>query len=121
MDVCIVGAGFTGISAALHLAEAGLRVAVLEANRVGWGASGRNGGQLGSGQRVGQRRLEEWFGPDVARRLWQIGEEAKAQVRTRIRRHGIECFLRDGCAASAAPAAPVARFEGRGRASQYGV
>ena len=96
VDVCVVGAGFTGISAALHLAEAGLCVVVLDANRVGWGASGRNGGQLGSGQRVGQRRLEEWFGSDHARRLWQIGEEAKALVRRRIRRHRIECFLRDG-------------------------
>ena len=95
-DVCIAGAGFTGISAALHLAEAGLRVVVLEANRVGWGASGRNGGQLGSGQRVGQLRLEKWFGREQARRLWQIGEEAKALVRDRISRHGIECFLRDG-------------------------
>ena len=50
-DVCIVGAGYTGLSAALHLAEAGLDVVLLEAQRVGFGASGRNGGQLGSGQR----------------------------------------------------------------------
>ena len=95
-DVCVVGAGFTGISVALHLAEAGLRVVMLEANRIGWGASGRNGGQLGSGQRVGQLRLEEWFGRDQAQQLWRIGEEAKALVRERIRKHGIRCFLRDG-------------------------
>ncbi len=95
-DVCVVGAGFTGISAALRMAEVGLRVAVLEANRVGWGASGRNGGQLGSGQRVGQRTLEKRFGRERARRLWQVGEDAKALVRERIRRHGIECYLRPG-------------------------
>ncbi len=95
-DACVVGAGFTGLSAALHLAEAGLRVVVVEANRVGWGASGRNGGQLGSGQRVGQLQLQKWFGHEQAQRLWQVGEEAKALVRRRIERHGIECFLREG-------------------------
>ena len=53
-DVCVIGAGYTGLSAALHLAKAGRRVVVLEAHRVGWGASGRNGGQLGTGQRRDQ-------------------------------------------------------------------
>ena len=53
-DVCIIGAGYTGLSAALHLAELGYSVKVLEAHRAGWGASGRNGGQVGSGQRVSQ-------------------------------------------------------------------
>ena len=53
-DVCIVGGGYTGLSAALHLAEAGMSVVLLEAQRVGFGASGRNGGQLGSGQRMDQ-------------------------------------------------------------------
>ncbi len=50
----MVGGGYTGLSAALHLAEAGYDVALIEAHRVGFGASGRNGGQLGSGQRVDQ-------------------------------------------------------------------
>ena len=95
-DVCVVGAGFTGVSAALHLAEAGLDVLVLDANRIGWGASGRNGGQLGSGQRVEQRFFERKFGMDHARRLWDIAEEAKLLVRGRIRRHNIDCQLKPG-------------------------
>lgn len=97
-DVAIVGGGYTGLSAALHLAEAGLEVALLEAQRVGFGASGRNGGQLGSGQRVDQVKLEKTLGPEAAARLWDLGEEAKALVRQLCARHGIDCDLRDGVA-----------------------
>jgi gamma-glutamylputrescine oxidase len=81
-DVCIIGAGFTGLSAALHLAKAGLDVVVVEAHRVGFGASGRNGGQVGSGQRLEQDALEKMAGPEAAHRLWDMGEEAKALVRS---------------------------------------
>ncbi|WP_323040921.1 FAD-binding oxidoreductase [Gemmobacter sp.] len=80
-DVCIVGAGYTGLSAALHLAQRGLRVVVIEAHRAGWGASGRNGGQVGSGQRLDQDVLEARLGKGDARHLWQIAQEAKALVR----------------------------------------
>jgi len=80
-DVCVVGAGYTGLSAALHLAQRGLRVIVLEAHRAGWGASGRNGGQVGSGQRLDQDWIEARLGREDARHLWQIAEEAKALVR----------------------------------------
>lgn len=97
-DVCIVGGGYTGLSAALHLAEAGLDVVLLEANRVGWGASGRNGGQLGSGQRRDQAWLERVVGREEAHRLWDLAEEAKALVRDRIARHGIACDLKPGVA-----------------------
>ena len=61
-DVCIVGGGYTGLSAALHLAQKGLDVVLLEAHRVGFGASGRNGGQVGSGQRQDQVWLEKTMG-----------------------------------------------------------
>lgn len=81
-DVCIIGAGFTGLSAALHLARQGRRVVVLEAHRVGWGASGRNGGQVGSGQRQDQDWIEARFPKEDAHRLWEIAEEAKALVRS---------------------------------------
>src|SRR5271155_1583083 len=74
VDVCVVGAGFTGLSAALHLAEAGARVAVLEAETVGFGASGRNGGQIHTGLNQTQAELEKWLGKIQARDLWNLTE-----------------------------------------------
>lgn len=97
-DVCVVGAGYTGLSAALHLAEAGRDVVLLDAQRVGFGASGRNGGQLGSGQRRDQLELEAMLGKEDARKLWELGEDAKALVKSLIAKHRIDCFLRPGIA-----------------------
>ncbi|MEM1362548.1 MAG: FAD-binding oxidoreductase [Pseudomonadota bacterium] len=97
-DICVIGAGYTGLSAALHLAERGYNVMVLEAQRVGFGASGRNGGQVGSGQRISQPELEQMLGPEDAQKLWQIGEAAKAKVKSLIARHKIDCDWRDGVA-----------------------
>ena len=65
-DVCVVGAGYTGLSAALHLAGRGYSVVVLDAQRVGWGASGRNGGQIGTGQRCDEAWLEALTQADLA-------------------------------------------------------
>ncbi|WP_102107656.1 NAD(P)/FAD-dependent oxidoreductase [Oceaniglobus roseus] len=96
-DVCVVGGGYTGLSAALHLAEAGFSVVLLEAQRVGFGASGRNGGQVGSGQRQDQDWLEKRV-PGQARLLWEIAEEAKALVRDLARRHAGGAAWRDGIA-----------------------
>lgn len=97
-DVCIVGGGYTGLSAALHLAELGYDVVVLEAHRVGFGASGRNGGQLGSGQRMDQDGLEDLMGKDVARKFWDLAEEAKKLVKGLITKHNIDCHLKPGVA-----------------------
>lgn len=110
-DVCIVGAGFTGLSAALHLAETGARVVLLDAQRVGFGASGRNGGQLGSGQRVDQVSLEKMVGVDPARRLWALGEDAKALVRDLVARHEINCDLREGVAWAAGSSGSMSELE----------
>ncbi len=95
-DVCIIGAGFTGLSAALTLADAGVDVVLLDAHRVGWGASGRNGGQLGSGQRLDQQELEERYGLDQARALWVLAEASKQHVQDLIKEHNIECDYRSG-------------------------
>lgn len=95
-DVAIIGGGYTGLSAALHLAEAGVSAVVVEANAVGWGASGRNGGQLHTGQRRDQDWLEQTFGRDEARALWRLAEEAKALTLGLIARHRIDCDWRAG-------------------------
>ncbi len=95
-DVVVVGAGYTGLSAALHLAEAGMDVALIEAQRVGFGASGRNGGQLGSGQRLEQTALERLMGDADAAKLWNLAEDAKALVKSLIAKHDIDCYLAPG-------------------------
>ena len=75
-DVCIIGAGYTGLSSALHLAQRGYDVVLLEARKPGWGASGRNGGQLCSGQRKDQQELTAMVGTDSARQFWELAEAA---------------------------------------------
>ena len=97
-DLAIVGGGFTGLSAALAAAEAGASVVLVEARRVGFGASGRNGGQVGSGQRLSLSEMEARFGPDRALALWRIGEEAKATCRRLVAAHAPDADWRPGIA-----------------------
>lgn len=97
-DVCIVGGGYTGLSAALHLAQRGYDVVLLEAHKVGFGASGRNGGQVGSGQRQDQVWIEKTVGRDHAHRLWDLAEEAKALVKSLIRDHHMPVTFHPGIA-----------------------
>ncbi|MFO1056890.1 MAG: FAD-binding oxidoreductase [Dongiaceae bacterium] len=92
-DVCILGGGYSGLSAGLELAQRGFRVVLLEAARIGWGASGRNGGQICSGFAPSMARIAGWVGPEDAHRLWLCAEEAKAIIRERVERHAIACDL----------------------------
>lgn len=96
VDVGVVGGGIAGVSTALHLAERGYRVALLEAERIGFGGSGRSGGQLLPGYACGQAKLEAQLGCEDARRLWDFSVEGLALARERIARHRIECDLVPG-------------------------
>ena len=97
-DVAVVGAGFTGVSAALHLVERGYDVILLEANRVGWGASGRNGGQLIDGivEVHKLRQIARQYGESAADMVRQIGIDSREVVLDRIDRYSINCDLKFG-------------------------
>ena len=92
-DVCVIGGGYTGLSTALHLANAGVRVVLLEAREVGFAASGRNGGQIHPGHRKDQSELEKWLGRQHARDLWSLSEEARQLV---FALAGQECDVKRG-------------------------
>lgn len=95
-DVCVIGGGFTGLSAALNLAEQGFDVVVLEAERIGFGASGRCGGLVGSGQRKDVLETEAAFGLERSRLLWDFAEQSKDEIRHRVEKHDIPCDLQNG-------------------------
>ena len=94
-EVCVIGAGFTGISTALHLAERGYNVHVVEANRVGWGASGRNGGQMIGGI-AGERHVAKHLGKDIEEVFGQLRWAGHDIIRERVQTYGIECDLKFG-------------------------
>ena len=94
-DVCVVGAGFTGVATALTLAERGYSVALIEANRVGWGASGRNGGQLINGI-SGLEKIRKKHGDGIADMLWDLKWRGNDIVYDRVKKYGIQCDLKSG-------------------------
>ncbi|MBL8266397.1 NAD(P)/FAD-dependent oxidoreductase [Steroidobacter sp.] len=95
-DVCVVGGGLAGCSTALDLAERGYKVVLLEGQHVGWGASGRSGGQAITGFASGQHKLVNQVGAENARRMWDISLEGVRLIRDRVAKHNIDCDLHWG-------------------------
>ena len=95
-DVCVIGGGIAGCSTALDLAERGYRVVLLESRRIGWGASGRSGGQAIFGFGTSQESLVAQVGLDAARRMWDVSIEALGLLRERVSKHAIDCDLHWG-------------------------
>lgn len=95
-DVCVVGGGMTGTSAALELAERGYKVMLIEARQIGWGASGRSGGQAIIGYNREPSEIRKLVGAADAEKLWQLGQDAMDLLRKRIQQHNIQCDLTDG-------------------------
>jgi gamma-glutamylputrescine oxidase len=115
-DIAVIGGGLAGLSAALELAARGYRVRVLEARRVGWGASGRNGGQAIHGLACDQDVIEAQLGEADARTVWDVSIEALDLIRQRIQSHGIDCQWRSGylgLATSASKGAALAAWADR--------
>ncbi|MDH5302630.1 MAG: FAD-binding oxidoreductase [Gammaproteobacteria bacterium] len=94
-DICVIGAGFTGVSTALHLAERGYKVTVLEANKVGWGASGRNGGQMIAGI-SGEQRIARQMGRHVEEVFRELRWAGHRIIRERVEKYAIQCDLKYG-------------------------
>ena len=96
VDVCVVGGGLTGVTSALNLAKNGYSVVLCEARQLGWGASGRNGGQLGIGMRKDQIYLENKLGFNHAKELWNLGLESVEETLSLIEEYEIDCSLVNG-------------------------
>ena len=94
VDICVVGAGFSGLSTALHLAEKGYQVAVVEGARIGWGASGRNGGQIVNGLNASLQNIKRKFGKDTAKFVASLVMEGGDIIRERVDTYGIDCDLK---------------------------
>ncbi|MDB6176973.1 FAD-binding oxidoreductase [Paracoccus sp. Z330] len=96
IDICVVGAGYSGLSTALHLAEKGHKVAILEGARVGWGASGRNGGQIVNGLNASLQTIGRRYGQDTARFVAGLVQEGGQIIRERVATYDIKCDLKNG-------------------------
>ncbi len=113
VDICILGAGYSGLSAGLHLAETGHKVAILEGARVGWGASGRNGGQIVNGLNASLQTIEKRYGRDTACFVAGLVQEGQEIIRERIARYDIKCDLKNGNIFAAYTGAHMRELEAR--------
>ncbi|MDO6441895.1 FAD-binding oxidoreductase [Marinobacter sp. 2_MG-2023] len=95
IDICIVGAGYSGLSTGLHLVEKGYKVAIIEGARVGWGASGRNGGQIVNGLNASLQTIKKRYGQDTATFVAGLVQEGGEIIRERISTYNIQCDLKD--------------------------
>lgn len=95
-DVCVIGAGFTGLSSAIHLAEKGFKVTVLEAKRIGFGASGRNGGQIVHSYSRDIDFIEKHYGKEVGAQMGKMAFEGGRIIRRFTEQYNIDCHLKDG-------------------------
>jgi len=100
-DVCVVGGGSAGMSTAIELAEKGLSVVLLEGVKIGWGASGRNGGQVIGGWNQGFESLEKQYGSGVSDLFWDMSEEGKRIILERIKKYDIDCDFKAGYVSAA--------------------
>ena len=94
-DVCVVGAGYSGLSTALHLAEKGHKVTILEGASVGWGASGRNGGQIVNGLNASLQTIENRYGSEIGAFVGKLVQEGGKIIRARVENYNIQCDLKE--------------------------
>ncbi|NQW01910.1 MAG: FAD-binding oxidoreductase [Rhodospirillales bacterium] len=113
IDILIVGAGYSGLSTGLHLVERGYKVAIIEAAQVGWGASGRNGGQIVNGLNASLQTIGKRYGADTANFVAGLVQEGGEIIRERIRTYAIECDLKDGNIITAYTGAHMRELEDR--------
>ena len=110
-DICVVGGGFSGLSTAIEAAKKGLKVIVIEQNLFGWGASGRNGGQIWNDVSWGIDVIEKKYGMKLARQIWDISQASVDLIDDRIREFGIECEKKNGGISAATSAAKLREYE----------
>jgi gamma-glutamylputrescine oxidase len=117
-DVCVIGAGFTGLSTALHLAEKGYKVVVLEGSKIAWGASGRNGGQIVNGFNRDLDGIALRYGKDTARAIGSMLTEGSQIIRDRVAKYDINCDLKNGAMLTAFTRKQFRGLERRMRSQQ---
>ena len=110
-DICVVGGGFSGLSTAIEAAKKGLKVIVIEQNLFGWGASGRNGGQIWNDVSWGIDVIEKKYGIKLARQIWDISQASVDLIDDRIREFDIECDKKNGGISAATSAAKLREYE----------